>query len=152
MSDSIVLSCPKCGRKLGIPKGSDTIHITCPACRTEWDWVKGRTGAKKGTTPKTPGKGKPRWKGYSERIKIWYRRVVLPPRFSGAHLILALLAGAAIGGVLGNRLAGRGRGSFENMNISKDPVLTGALESTNTELGIDDLAPTNSQPGKGKKP
>jgi hypothetical protein len=43
MNTSIIIDCPECGQKLGIPCHQGTLHVTCPKCHKRWDWPIGST-------------------------------------------------------------------------------------------------------------
>ena len=44
MSNIMTVNCPGCGQKLGVPGDHGTIHVTCHACRANWDWPQHRPG------------------------------------------------------------------------------------------------------------
>ena len=43
MTSTIIIECPKCAQKLGVPSHQGALYVTCPKCREGWDWPRGRT-------------------------------------------------------------------------------------------------------------
>jgi hypothetical protein len=101
MRDTILLDCPKCGRKIGIPGAPETIHVTCPTCGEQWDWPLRGASARR---VKRERAGRLAAQ-FSRRISDWYGATVSRVRFSGAQLAIALIAGIGIGVLLGFRAA-----------------------------------------------
>jgi len=150
MSATILLDCPKCGRKIGIPGDSGTIHVTCPSCREEWDWPRRRT----------PSKGETReaarvlFASFSGRLRGCWRAVLSPARFSGIHLAAALLAGIGIGILLGAQFLNGGGSSpapqpettaIPAAPIVGEPAATNILNPPGINLKIDETILTNVQ-------
>jgi endogenous inhibitor of DNA gyrase (YacG/DUF329 family) len=150
MSDAILLDCPKCGRKIGIPAVSGTIHVTCPSCREQWDWPRRRAPFKVmawqdvgiffGSLP--------------ARIGRWRRTALLASRFSGGQLAGALIAGIAIGTLVEYKIANHGRSSvsvdsgtftFPAGAVKADPATTNILDAPGIDPKIDESIPTNLQ-------
>jgi hypothetical protein len=158
MSDTILLDCPKCGRKIGIPGASGTIHVTCPSCREQWDWPR-RQAPAKGATRQA---ARVLFASFSGRIRGWWRVAVSPTRFSYAHLTVALLAGIGIGILLGTKLripgwsnpapqpetisipAGLGTNELSATNILNPPGINPKIDEA-IPTNLQDLEPTNSR-------
>jgi endogenous inhibitor of DNA gyrase (YacG/DUF329 family) len=77
MSNTILLDCPQCGRKIRIAGASGTIHVTCPGCGEQWDWPSRGAGSRQSAS-----------RGWSALLKM---------RFSAAQLAVALVVGIGIG-------------------------------------------------------
>jgi hypothetical protein len=99
MSATILIDCPKCARKIGIPGDSGTIHVTCPGCREQWDWPRRRTPAKGATRQAA----RVLLASFTGRIRGWFRAAFSSGRFSALHLAVALLAGVGLGIILGTQ-------------------------------------------------
>ncbi len=150
MSATIQLDCPKCGRKIAIRGDSGTIHVTCPACREQWDWPRRQappTGATRQAT-------RVRIANLAGRVKGWYRATLLPVRFSGAQLIIASLAAIGFGVILGMRMSVQREASLplepEVVSIPVGPDLVGPaatniLNSPGINPKTDDAILTNMQ-------
>jgi hypothetical protein len=93
MSENILIDCPRCRKKIRIPSNTGTIHVTCPACREQWDWPR----------PRTPLKGATRHAArnlvatFSSRARGLWRGALAPGRFSWSHVIVAWAVGIGIG-------------------------------------------------------
>lgn len=38
MDEKVIIDCPNCSQRLFVPSGSGTLSVTCPGCRSRWDW------------------------------------------------------------------------------------------------------------------
>jgi predicted RNA-binding Zn-ribbon protein involved in translation (DUF1610 family) len=131
MSKTILLDCPKCGRKIGIPGASGTVHVTCPSCGEQWDWAKRRApalGAKWQAARASSGP-------FLEKAVFWFGRALFPPRFSGIQVIVALVGGIGIGVMVGDKLA------IRRMDSEPDPINVSLPESpgTNYQRSVNSL-------------
>jgi hypothetical protein len=148
MSDTILLDCPKCGRKIGIPGVSGTIHVTCPACKKQWDWPPSKIPTVDAIR-KATGR---LLSSLSDRIAPWCRYTLSRGRFSGASLAAVMVAGIGIGFLLGDQWAIRSRaGRAAQAATAQIPALpdtadlaaTNVPNSTGISPKIDDTIPTN---------
>ena len=147
MSETILLDCPNCGRKIGVPGVSGTIHVTCPACKKQWDWPRRRFSASGAIRQVSRGF----FDSFSERVGSWFRAVFSHGRFSGAHLVAVAVAGIGLGFFLGNQWTIRraaGRTSSETVSIpvlpdTNDLSATNVLNPPGINPKVDDTIPTN---------
>ncbi len=51
MPDPLVQTCPNCQQKLRVPGIADAIRVTCPRCRTSWEYQAGQITNLKSTRP-----------------------------------------------------------------------------------------------------
>jgi predicted RNA-binding Zn-ribbon protein involved in translation (DUF1610 family) len=131
MSKTIQIDCPQCGRKIGIPTVSETIHVTCPACGEQWDWGKGR---------RRKSGGGAKWKRFEafadrvlQRSMVQTRDFLAPRRFTGVHIVIAVLGGSVIGFIMGVLTGQSMAERFSHPSPVSTPVVaeTNATASTN---------------------
>jgi hypothetical protein len=53
MADKVIITCPKCPQKLHVPTGLGRLTVTCPVCRTKWDWQEGLQSVQQAKTVRT---------------------------------------------------------------------------------------------------
>ncbi|MGA2749202.1 MAG: zf-TFIIB domain-containing protein [Verrucomicrobiota bacterium] len=100
MSSTILLACPKCGQNLRIPAQAGRIHVTCPACREQWDWPKPAAFPKHFKAQALRA-----FVGSAgARMREWWWVGSRRPRFSYAQMVLMLVAGMGLALFAGYRL------------------------------------------------
>lgn len=157
MSDTILLDCPKCGRKIGVPGVSGTIHVTCPACKKQWDWPPSKTPTIDAVREATGRL----FSGFRGRFVPWCRYTLSRGRFSGVFLVAVTIAGIGIGFLLGDQWAVRSRaGRAAQAATAQIPALPDTADLTATNVPnsagitpkVGDTVPTNLEDLIPEKP
>jgi hypothetical protein len=87
-STTLLMCCQKCGEKFRIKTSHGTVHVTCPKCKTQWDW---RDFSSSGRVDRE------KWR--NRALDLWHV-AARKPRLSYAASAALLLAGFGLGAIL----------------------------------------------------